>query len=212
MSSRSRAGVTFMQIVGVLAIIVVVAAVLFPLTQHVQEGHGNSRSWCASNSKQLGLAMIQYEQDADGGFPAGTNTAGNGWAGELYPFIKSTGVYHCPNDPQNGAYVSYAENRNLVKQNGANLPAPAATVAFYEFTTVGCDPSTSETNSATGLSAPQNSKRHDSSTFNSTYSLNFAFADGHVKFLTPGQVSGGPGAVRAKALPQGTYVGTFAVK
>ena len=133
MSLRSRAGVTFMEVVSVIAIIAVVAAILFPVFQKVRESphHGS----CASDMKQIGIALTQYTQDSDDSFPAGTNAAGNGWAGELYPFIKSTGVYHCPNDIQDGAYVSYAENRNLVKQNNANLTNPTATVVLYEFTT-----------------------------------------------------------------------------
>ena len=208
MSPRSRTGVTFIEVVSVIAIIAVVAAIIFPVFQKVRDNphHGS----CASNMKQLGLAMTQYSQDADGSFPAGTNSAGNGWAGEIYPFIKSTSVYYCPNDPQEGKFISYAENRNMVKQNSVDLPTPAATVAVYETTTLNCDPSTPETVSTTGLSAPQDSKRHDQPNF--LNALNFAFADGHVKYLMPEKVSGGSNAVRAKMLPQGAYVGTFAVK
>ena len=208
MPPRSRIGVTLTQAVVVLAIIAFVAAVLFPVFQKVQDGprHGS----CQSNLKQLGLAMLQYEQDADGGFPPGTTPAGNGWAGQLYPFVKATGVYRCPNDGAEGAFVSYTENLNLVKQNSAKLTDPAATVALYELTTLGCDPSIAESVSATGLSAPPDSKRHDSFSF--PFGLNFLAADGHVKFLTPEKVSGGPDAVRVKTLPRGAYVETFAIK
>jgi len=208
MSPRSRASVTFMQIAASLAIIAFVSAVLFPVFQKVRENphHGS----CASNMKQLGLALTQYTQDGDGSFPAGINPVGNGWAGEIYPFIKSSEVYHCPNDIQNGSYVSYAENQNLVKQSFTGMAAPDRTVALYEFTSLGCDPAAAEALSATGLSAPQNSQRHASP--NLPYGLNFLAVDGHVKFLTPGQVSGGSNAVRAKALPQGAYVRTFAIK
>jgi len=210
MSRRSRAGVTFMEIVYALVIIAVVAAVLFPVFQ--KPVTSNRRASCQSDLKQLGLAIIQYEQDADGGFPKGFNAAGNGWAGQLYPFTRSTGVYRCPNDPHAGNYVSYAENQNLVKRSVNDLATPAATVELYEFTTLNCDPTTVETVSATGLSAPQDSKRHDGDTPQTTYGLNFLTVDGHVKYLTPEKVSGGPGAVRAKALPQGTYMETFAIK
>jgi prepilin-type processing-associated H-X9-DG protein len=210
MSARSRVGVTFMEIVSVIAIIAVVTAVIFPVFQKMQKVREHAHSSCQGNFKQLGLAYLQYEEDNDNNFPAGVNAAGNGWAGEIYLFTKSTEVYHCPDDPSTAPFISYAENLNLVKQNQPNLPAPAATVELYEFTTPNCDPSTAETNSATGLSAPQDSKRHDQPNFR--YGLNFAFADGHVKYLTPEKVSGGPNAVRAKALPQGASVGTFAVR
>lgn len=209
MPRHSRAGVTFIEVVSVIAIIAIVAAIIFPVFQKVK---GGSHTSCQSNLKQLGLAITQYQQDADGDFPTGFNATGNGWAGQLYPYTKSTGVYHCPDDPAEGKFISYAENQNLLKQKYANLPAPAATVELYEFTTLNCDPSTSEAVSATGLSAPQDSKRHDVGTPQTAYGLNFLAVDGHVKMLTPGQVSGGPGALRAKTLPQGTYVKTFAIK
>jgi len=210
MFTRSRIGVTIPQIAAVLAIIAVMAAIIFPVFQRPISIH--PRSSCASNMKQLGLAMTQYSQDADENFPSGANAAGNGWAGELYPFVKSTGVYHCPNDVQDGAVVSYAENRNLVKQSYENLSTFSATVALYEFTTLNCDPMTAEAVSATGLKAPQDSRRHDGGGPGAAFSLNFLAVDGHVKFLTPEQVSGGPNAVRAKGLPSGKIVETFAVK
>lgn len=209
MSPRLRAGVTVVQVAVVLAIIGFVAAVLFPVFQKVRQnthGHGS----CQINLKQLGLAMTQYAQDADGQYPSGTAPTGSGWAGQLYPFIKSKSVYRCPNDVQGGAFVSYVENRNLVKRNYADLPTPAATVALYEFTTLNCDPATAEAVSATGLSAPQNSRRHDGG--DPAYGLNFLAVDGHVKFLTPEKVSGGAGAVHVKGLPSGKIVETFAVK
>jgi len=207
MSPRSHVGVTLIEVVSVLSIIAVVAAVLFPVFQKVRRSSGPS---CLNRMQMLGLAYSQYEQGNDQMLPAGINAVGNGWAGELYPFVNSKRSYHCRNDYQDGNYISYAENQNLVKQNSMNLPAPAATVALYEFTTLNCDPAAAETVSATGLSAPQDSKRHDSSNF--PYGLNFLAVDGHVKFYGPTQVSGGPNAVRAKTLPQGAYVETFAIK
>lgn len=210
MFSRTRAGITFVEVVVVLVIATFVVAVLFPIFYHPISRSRLYRSACVSNMKQLGLAMTQYEQDADGGLPMGTTPAGNGWAGQIYPFVKVTGVYHCPADVHDSAYLSYAENRNLVKHTLNDLSTPAATVEFYEFTTLNCDPTTAEAVSGTGLTAPQDSKRHDQPNFQ--YGLNFLAVDGHAKFLTPEKVSGGPGAVRAKALPQGAYVETFAVK
>ena len=45
-----------------------------------------------------------------------------------------------------------------------------------------------------------------------TFSLNFLAVDGHVKFLTPEKVSGGPNAVRAKGLQSRKFAETFAIK
>lgn len=201
---RPLFGIPPRQWFAVFAVIVLMYAILFPVFQKVHEGNG--RDYCQSNLKQLGLALIQYEQDADETYPPGINTAGNGWGGQIYYFIKSTGIYKCPKDAQEGNFISYAENQNTVKQSVSNFADPRGTVALYEFTTLNCDPSQPETISTTGLSAPQNSARHDSQTFG----LNFLFVDGHVKRLTPGQVSGGANAV--PPTHRGSYLATFAVK
>ncbi len=210
MHLRFRSGVTFMEVVIALAIILFVGAVIFPVFQKVKES--SHQGVCQMNLKQLGLAYAQYEQESNDTLPPGLNAAGNGWAGELYPYIKYTSVYRCPYDPSHLPFISYAENQNIVKKNYGSFSKPTATVALYEFTTLNCDPSTSEANSTTGLSAPQDSKRHDGGTPETAYGLNFLTVDGHVKYLTPEKVSSGPGAVRAKALPQGTYMETFAIK
>ena len=193
------------QIAAVVCIIGVVFAVLYPVYVKINE---NAHDNCQSNLKQLGLAQLQYSQDADNVYPSGINSAGKGWAGQLYFYVKSTGVYHCPKDKQKGNYISYAENQNIVRQKLAKFANPAATIALYEFITLGCDPSHPETSSTTGLNAPQDSTRHDSQTF----ALNFLMADGSAKYLIPGQVSGGLGAISPKKLPQGVVIKTFAGK
>ena len=210
MPARSRTGVSVWSIVGVLAIVLLIAAILFPVFQKVDGGRRHGHSFCPSNMKQLGLALTQYTQDSDEVLPSGVNAAGNGWAGALYPFIKSTVVYRCPDDPATAPFISYAENQNIVRQELFKFTDPAVTVAFYETTTSNCDPSLPETVSTTGISAPQNSTRHDNSSI--PFGLNFATIDGHVKYLSPNKISGGPGAVPAKHIPQGDFVETFAVK
>lgn len=197
------------QIIAVLCIIGFVAAVLFPVFQKV---HQPRYDYCRSNMKQLGLAYVQYSQDADDKFPQGLNTAGNGWAGQTYPYTKSNNVYQCTKDQQNGNYISYTENRNIAGLYYGALTQPAATIELYEFSTLSCDPSTPETVSATGLQAPQNSARHESENNGATFSLNFLMTDGHVKWLTPEKASNAPSALSPKVLPQGTFVQTFAVK
>ena len=193
------------QWLAVSAIAALMYAILYPVFQKVHEHSGPG---CSSNMRELGQALAQYEQDTNGILPSGVNTAGNDWAGQIYNFIPSKRTYRCRDDDHDGSYISYAENRNLVGQLYGNLTAPAGTVALYEFTTLGCDPSQPETVSATGLSAPQNSIRHSSP--QSSFGLDFLLADSHVKYLTPGQVSGGANAVPPTR--KGNYLATFAVK
>ena len=99
---------TLIELLVVIAIIAILAAVLFPVFQHVRENA--RRTACLSNEKQLGLAFIQYSSDNDENLPVGiplrdrnlptiyVRTQGAGWAGRIFPYVKSSGVYHCPDD------------------------------------------------------------------------------------------------------------------
>ncbi len=132
----SAGGFTLIELLVVIAIIAILAAIIFPVFSSVRERARQAS--CSSNLKQLGLAFTQYEQDSDEFFPCGTqnsknsNYVGGGWAGQIYPYVKSVGVYDCPDDPTkavaNGATtyypVSYAANANINQPNGANVTMP----------------------------------------------------------------------------------------
>ena len=106
---RSFKGFTLIELLVVIAIIAILAAILFPVFQKVRENA--RRASCESNEKQLALGFTQYTQDADERMPNGINGGGRGWAGEIYPFVKSAGVYKCPDDPTPA--VSNPPNPNL---------------------------------------------------------------------------------------------------
>ena len=108
------------------------------------------RTSCLSNEKQLGLAFTQYTQDYDERYPSGgvsgtgAHSYGQGWGGQIYSYVKSVGVYKCPDDntavqPNGGntaSPVSYAYNANdVTRGNGVALSqfsAPASTVLLCE--------------------------------------------------------------------------------
>ncbi len=152
-SSRmpSRRGFTLIELLVVIAIIAILAAILFPVFAKAREKARQIS--CASNEKQLGLAFFQYSQDYDEKFPIGAYPfngiyVGAGWAGEVYPYVKSIGLYKCPDDPTTGtaAYpgvVSYAMNMEVARQdsNGgvnriggasAGMQGVSSTVLLFE--------------------------------------------------------------------------------
>jgi len=145
MVNGTRRGFTLIELLVVIAIIAILAAILFPVFAQARE---KARAIsCLSNAKQLGLGELMYNQDYDEKYTPGANPygLGNGWAGELYPYIKSVGLFKCPDDPsttQNGTAISYGINRNTAAYSGSGagadgepisqFTAPAKTVLLFE--------------------------------------------------------------------------------
>ena len=94
-------GFTLIELLVVIAIIAILAAILFPVFQRVREK--GRQIACLSNTRQLGLAFLQYSQDYDETMPyqylpvgGGANAGKPHWMDFLYPFVKSEAVFTCP--------------------------------------------------------------------------------------------------------------------
>jgi prepilin-type N-terminal cleavage/methylation domain-containing protein len=95
MPSRTK-GFTLIELLVVMAIISLLAAMLFPVFARARENA--RRASCMSNVKQLALGLMMYSQDYDEKFPFvrypqnGTKT----WDDQIFPYIKSDQVFMCP--------------------------------------------------------------------------------------------------------------------
>lgn len=106
----SRRAFTLIELLVVIAIIAILAAILFPV---FAQARAKARAiTCLSNVKQLDMGFLMYAQDYDEAFPLwhwdehynfGTpldggkvNDGGTIWWNAIYPYVKSAGVYQCP--------------------------------------------------------------------------------------------------------------------
>jgi prepilin-type N-terminal cleavage/methylation domain-containing protein len=128
--TRTHQGFTLIELLVVIAIIAILAAILFPVFAKAREKARQTS--CQSNLKQIGLGFVQYTNDYDEKYPAAIN-----WASAIYPYEKSTNVFHCPDDTNTASAsaspLSYAINANLAGHNQAILSSPSVTVLATEF-------------------------------------------------------------------------------
>lgn len=157
MQGRAK-GFTLIEILVVIAIIAILAAIVFPVMSSSREKA--RQATCLSNLRQLGTAVRMYADDWDGCFPAARveeggdgNPAGN-WAGcyhvfgkcdpsrgQIHPYVRNVAIYLCPSArgvrpariaaPDAFPYpLSYAMNNWLSYRNVDQDPAPTARVGL----------------------------------------------------------------------------------
>jgi prepilin-type N-terminal cleavage/methylation domain-containing protein/prepilin-type processing-associated H-X9-DG protein len=96
-------GFTLIELLVVLAIIAVLAAILFPVFARARESA--RRTHCASNLRQLGLALQMYASDWDGLIPTTfgaphhmiwRDDLGPVAHGRLMPYVRNLSLFFCP--------------------------------------------------------------------------------------------------------------------
>lgn len=145
---------TLIELLVVIAIIALLAAILFPVFGRARENA--RRTSCLSNTRQIGIGLMQYLQDYDnrmtlswyGAWGDGSSGASNyKWMDAIFPYVKSEQVFTCPSDSINLKYVqrsgynfgsyginemAYAYAKSPVGKKMSQIAAPSQTVFATE--------------------------------------------------------------------------------
>ncbi len=146
-------GFTLVEILVVVSIIAIMAAILMPV--FFQARDSARRNTCASNQRQIGVALLTYSDDYGGCLPPSAITISytgetRTWDQLLMPYVLDTRIFKCPTDLQKrpAGYLprSYALNdqmaASLVLVGGSSnagrgvpvgrVPAPQSFVCVSE--------------------------------------------------------------------------------
>ncbi|HEX8833901.1 MAG TPA: H-X9-DG-CTERM domain-containing protein [Abditibacteriaceae bacterium] len=167
-----------------------------------------AESWprtCETNLKLMALGVMQYAQDYDEMLPrTGVVTASvdDGWARNLQPYLKNYSAYQCPEEttPQvtinrSARLTDYYYNGRLSKVSISRLNTVAWTVLFGDGEAATSNYACASFDHCVGRNiktavgkVPREAKlRHTDSVRNT--GANYAFADGHVKWLKPDEIT-----------------------
>jgi prepilin-type N-terminal cleavage/methylation domain-containing protein/prepilin-type processing-associated H-X9-DG protein len=220
---RRRDGFTLIELLVVIAIIAILAAILFPVFAKAREKAREIS--CASNEKQIGLAVLQYVEDYDEIFPFWWNGSGNltmpppagvcvMWTEGVQPYVKSRQIFKCPSDTWNNETGSYLGNDCGLAYNDyppvglAACGTPSQTIMVME----GC---VQNGNSNAATTTNDGGLESDYSLWDQVYRINAVngnlprhflsqanvlYADGHVK-VSPPLVQGGAASTVEGVLP-----------
>jgi len=152
--SAAHKAFTLIELLVVVAIIAILAAILFPVFGRARENA--RRSSCQSNMKQIGLAAMQYIQDYDERMMQGIKNASGAHLDiadqfmtaaapvnpfrNIQPYLKNIQVFACPSAPaRTDAFqptqvsdTNYSPNQLVFDRTLSSITAPSEVVWVQE--------------------------------------------------------------------------------
>ena len=134
---RVLRGFTLIELLVVVAILALLAAILFPVFGRVRENA--RRASCQSNLRQAGLGFHQYSQDYDERFPSYMASSSPSWDSKIEPYLGikvantlKASILQCPSDtiprmftsclPAFNAQIrSYSMGGDTTDRTGSNI-------------------------------------------------------------------------------------------
>lgn len=191
-----RNAFTLIELAVVVAIIAILTAILLPVFQRTN--CSGTRQSCYGNLHEIALAWQQYATDYNNVAPTlAINGQFYGWSDALTVYGSDPTRFHCPSNrvlpatnPIARGYCDYWMNSRIA---GRNLK----TVAFPSRTIISGDGESGDARYS--VSHLPRTWRNDetSPAFRHQKGAVYAFADGHVRWLKPEQVTVNPPAAGA---------------
>ena len=204
-----RNGFTLIELLIVIAIIAILAAILFPVFAQAQAKARQND--CLSNVKQIQLSMIMYASDNNQTGPVelqGPQYPANydmQWPSEVLPYIKNLQIFLCPSDaapfataPGNTVpALSYGRN-DYFDTNGTGIPWAWITYPAEMFSIMDAISQDVESDVTLAQTWQDITTNGAASTCRHGGGGNVGYLDGHAKWLplasVPDPASGNPPA------------------
>jgi prepilin-type N-terminal cleavage/methylation domain-containing protein/prepilin-type processing-associated H-X9-DG protein len=209
----ARQGFTLIELLVVIAIIAILAAILFPVFGRARENARKSSCQSNLKQIALGFMQYTQDYDellipiTVGGATPNNSTEGTPfiWPVLLQPYLKSTQIYTCPSNTTAAPSLCYTYNFEIARMPGSSntrtlaaLSLPAQTplfidavgynyaptaLAFWTISTGGNDTDGVRAPNSSGAGWVQGSGVAKVDANIHMQGANYAFCDGHVKWL-----------------------------